>query len=59
MEHKDLWLADLKTGATRQLSNFPTDFNVRDFDIGPDGREVVLDLEQERSDVVSLDLPRR
>ena len=29
-----------------------------DFDISPDGREVVLERGQEHSDVVLLDLPR-
>ena len=59
IQHKDLWLIDLKTGAQRQLTNLPPDFDIRDFDISPDGREVVLERVQERSDVVLLDLPRR
>ena len=50
---------DSKTGAARQLTSLPTDFDVRDFDISPDGREVVLEREQERSDVVLVDLPRK
>jgi Tol biopolymer transport system component len=58
MQHKDLWLIDLKTGAERQLTNLPADFDTRDFDISPDGHEVVLERTLERSDVVMLDLPR-
>ena len=58
IQHKDLWLIDLKTGAQRQLTNLPPDFDIRDFDISPDGHEVVLERVQERSDVVLLDLPR-
>lgn len=58
IQHKNLWLIDLETGAERQLTNFPPDFNVCDFDLSPDGREVVLERVQERSDVVLLDLPR-
>jgi Tol biopolymer transport system component len=57
--HKNLWLMDLETGAQRQLTNLAPDFEIRDFDISPDGREVVLERVQERSDVVLLDLPRR
>jgi len=34
------------------------DFHIRYFDISPDGREVVLERVQERSDVVLLDLPQ-
>jgi Tol biopolymer transport system component len=59
IQHKNLWLIDLKTGAERQLTNVPPDFDIRDFDISPDGREVVLERVQDRSDVVLLDLPRR
>jgi Tol biopolymer transport system component len=57
--HKDLWLIDLETGAQRQLTDFPRDFNVRDFDISPDGREMVVEQVQEHSDIVLIDLPRR
>jgi Tol biopolymer transport system component len=58
IQHKNLWLIDLETGAERQLTNLTPDFNVRDFDISPDGREVVLERVQEHSEVVLLDLPR-
>ena len=57
IQHKNLWLFDLKTGAQRQLTNFPHDFEVRDFDISPDGTEVVLERVEERSSVVLVDLP--
>lgn len=59
IQHKNLWLINLETGAERQLTNLAPDFDIRDFDISPDGREVVLERVQERSDVVLLDLPRR
>jgi Tol biopolymer transport system component len=58
IQHKNLWLMDLATGAERQLTKLTPDFDIRDFDISPDGREVVLERMQERSDVVLLDLPR-
>ena len=59
MQHKNLWQIDLASGADRQLTNFAPDFDVRDFDISADGREVVVERAQERSDVVLLDLTRR
>jgi len=40
------------------LTNLPPDFHVRDFDISPDGHEVVLERAQEHSDVVLMDLSR-
>jgi Tol biopolymer transport system component len=57
IQHKNLWLVDLETGAKRQLTYLPADFEIRDFDISPDGREVVLERVEQRSDVVLLDLP--
>jgi Tol biopolymer transport system component len=59
IQHKNLWLFDLETGAERQLTNMPSDFDIRDFDISPDGRDVVVERMQERSDVVMMDLPRK
>ncbi len=58
IEHKDLWLIDLVTGTERQLTHLPADFDIRDFDVSPDGQEVVLERTQERSDLVLMDLPR-
>ncbi|HEY4047160.1 MAG TPA: hypothetical protein VGM27_09880 [Acidobacteriaceae bacterium] len=58
IQHKNLWLVDLETGAERQLTSLAPDFDIRDFDISPDGREVVIERVQERSDVVLMDLHR-
>ena len=59
IEHKDLWLVDLDTGLERRLTSLPPDFNVRDFDISPDGREVALERIQENSDVVLVETAAR
>jgi Tol biopolymer transport system component len=59
IQHKNLWRIDLETGAELQLTNLPADFDIRDFDLSPDGHEVVLERVQERSDVVLLDLAGR
>jgi Tol biopolymer transport system component len=58
IQHKDLWLVDLETGAERQLTEVPANFDIRGFDISADGRAVVLERVQDHSDVVLLDLPR-
>jgi Tol biopolymer transport system component/DNA-binding winged helix-turn-helix (wHTH) protein len=58
IQHKNLWLINLETGVERQLTNFAPDFDIREFDISSDGREVVLERVQEHSDVVVLDLPQ-
>jgi Tol biopolymer transport system component len=58
IDHKDLWSVDLAAGTQHQLTNLPADFDVRDFDISPDGREVVLERLQDRSEIVLLDLAK-
>jgi Tol biopolymer transport system component len=58
IQHKNLWLIDLETGAEHQLSNLSPGFDIQDFDISPESHEVVLERVQERSDIVLLDLPR-
>jgi Tol biopolymer transport system component/DNA-binding winged helix-turn-helix (wHTH) protein len=58
IQHKDLWLIELETGAERQLTKLAPDFDIRDFDISPDGREVVLERMQASSDIALIDLRR-
>jgi Tol biopolymer transport system component len=55
--HKNLWSIDLRSGAERQLTNFGPDFTVRDFDVSPDGRELIIEQLQERSDITLIELP--
>jgi hypothetical protein len=38
------------------LTDLPSDFDVRDFDVSADGREAVLDRIQDRSEVVLVEL---
>jgi Tol biopolymer transport system component len=59
IRHKNLWAIDLETGVERQLTDLAPDFDVRDFDISSDGREIVVERAQTRSEVVLLTLPRR
>lgn len=57
MRHKNLWSIDLDTGAERQLTDFAPGFDVKDFDVTPDGREVVVEQLQEHSNIVLLEVP--
>ena len=59
LEHKNLWLIDITTGSEQQLTDLAPDFTVRDFDIVPDGSELVLEQAQQHSDIVLLEIPRR
>jgi dipeptidyl aminopeptidase/acylaminoacyl peptidase len=59
IRHKDVWLIDLTTGEERQLTQLPADFNIRDFDVSADGRELLVERVQEFSDVVLIERPLR
>jgi dipeptidyl aminopeptidase/acylaminoacyl peptidase len=59
IRHKNLWAIDLETGAERQLASLPPDFEVSDFDLSSDGREIVVERTQAHSQIVMLDLSRR
>ena len=51
IEHKNLGCI-INTRAERQLTNLAPGFDIRDFDIAADGREIVVDRVQEQSDIV-------
>jgi hypothetical protein len=55
IQHKNLWLLDVETGAERQMSDVGPDFDIRDFDVSPDGREFVLERVQEHSNIVLVE----
>ena len=57
IQHKNLWVVDLETGAMQQLTHMPPEFDVRDFDLSADGTEAILERAQARSDVVVIDRP--
>ena len=59
ISHKDFWRLDLKTGRERQLTNLGQGFTIGDFDISPDGREIIFDRVREESDIVLFDLRAR
>jgi Tol biopolymer transport system component len=58
IRHKNLWAIDLDTGAERPLTDLAADFDVRDFDLSPDGREIVLEQVEQRSDIVLIERSR-
>ena len=59
VSHKEFWAFDLETGRERQLTRFPRGFVIGDFDISPDGREVIFDRTREESGIVLFELPDR
>ena len=59
ISHKEFWVVDLKTGRGRPLTNLGREFAVGDFDVSANGREIIFDRAQEKSDIVLFDLPDR
>ncbi|MEO8191642.1 MAG: protein kinase [Acidobacteriota bacterium] len=57
--HQDFWLLGLRTGQLRQLTNLRPGFEMRNFDISPDGKQILFDRYRENSDVVLIDLPKQ
>ena len=59
ISHKEFWSIDLMTGRERQLTTFGRGFVIGDFDVSPNGREIVFDRTRDESDIVLFDLPER
>jgi Tol biopolymer transport system component len=59
LRHKDLWQVDLGSGVEQRVTTLPADYDLRDFDVAPDGGELVLEQVQVHADVVLIERPRR
>jgi Tol biopolymer transport system component len=59
ISHKEFWSVDLETGRERQLTTLRRGSVIGDFDVSPDGREIVFDRTREESDIVLFDLSDR
>jgi Tol biopolymer transport system component/predicted Ser/Thr protein kinase len=57
--HQDFFAIDLASGQRTQLTHLKPGYILRNFDISPDGKQIVFDRVQENSDVVLIDLPKR
>ena len=56
---RNFWLFDLDTGHLRQLTNLKPEFDMKSFDVSPDGKQILFDRTRENSDIVLIDLPPR
>jgi Tol biopolymer transport system component len=54
-----LWLIDLATGRQRQLTELPPGLVSTDFDIRPDGKQIIFGHIRDSSDIVLIELERR
>ena len=56
---QNFWLLELPSGRLRQLTDLRPDFEMKSFDVSPDGKQILFDRTRENSDVVLIDLPPR
>jgi serine/threonine protein kinase/Tol biopolymer transport system component len=54
IDRKDFWELNPQTGTERQLTDLAASFAIGDFDVSPDGAEIVFDRIEERSSVVLI-----
>jgi len=54
-DHKNFWLVDLRTGAERLLAELPAAFVISDFDISPNGSEILFDRVQANSELALIE----
>jgi Tol biopolymer transport system component len=57
-EH-DFWLFDLAARSQRRLTQLRRGYDMKSFDVSPDGKQILFDRFRENSDVVLIDLPAR
>jgi Tol biopolymer transport system component len=55
---QNFYLVNVDTGARRQLTDLKPGSILRNFDISPDGKQIIFDRIQENSDVVLIDLSK-
>jgi Tol biopolymer transport system component len=53
--HKNFWLLDPRTGTERQLTDLPSNFAIGDFDVSPDGTEIIFDRVQDSSNIALIE----
>jgi serine/threonine protein kinase/Tol biopolymer transport system component len=57
---KNLWMKDLKTGHERRLTNLSRELLINeDFNVSPDGQEIVFSRQKQNSNITLIDLPPR
>jgi WD40 repeat protein len=54
---QNFYLVNVDTGQRWQLTDFKPGYAMRNFDVSPDGKQIIFDRVQENSDVVLIDLP--
>jgi serine/threonine protein kinase/Tol biopolymer transport system component len=56
--HKNFWLLNPQSGAERQLTDLPSSYVIGDFDVSPDGTEIIFDRVQDSSSIALIERAR-
>jgi len=56
--HKNFWLVNPQTGVERQLTDLPSSVVIGDFDVSPDGTEIIFDRVQDSSSIALIERAR-
>ena len=54
ISHKNFWLMDPNSGAERQLTDLPAKVAIGEFDVSPDGTEIIFDRVQDDNSSIAL-----
>jgi Tol biopolymer transport system component len=55
----NFWMLDLATGRLRQFTDLKPGFEMKSFDVSPDGKYLLFDRYRENADIVLIDLRAR
>jgi dipeptidyl aminopeptidase/acylaminoacyl peptidase len=58
IRHKNFWSIDPRSGVERQLTDLPADFALTDFDVSPDGTEIIFERAQASSNIALIERTR-
>jgi Tol biopolymer transport system component len=58
IDRKNFWRLDPQTGATHQLTDLPSSFVIGDFDVSPDGTQIIFERVQESSSIALIESSR-
>ena len=56
LQQTDFWTVDVTSGKKRRLTELGAEYQLGDFDLSADGKEILFDRVREESDVVVIDL---
>jgi Tol biopolymer transport system component len=55
---QNFFWVDLESARQRQMTDFKPGFVIQNFDVSPDGTQIVFDRQRDNSDIVLMNLQR-